>query len=373
MRDRFRAWLNDIPLQHPIERRQAPLVQIMLLVLIGASLLAQPLLLLGVDASGGAVFSTISNALLLLLSAAALFTIRRGRFTMGVGLAALAFLPGQLISLLSSGLRDAGLLFLIFALPIALVGLLLGRRGLVVTIGVSIGLVALVAMLELYAPALVGFAPGNLNPGSALVIFTLLIAVLGLFLDQFGSSLRDALNDSLTREQELEQLRASLEATVAARTAELQARAAAQERLLADQTQLLAEVDEQRTTIRELSVPVLPISTTALIMPLVGALDTERLHLLQTQALQALQRSSARNLILDITGVAVVDTQVAQGLLLVVAAARLLGATVVLVGIRPEVAQALVGLGVDMGGLQTFGDLQSALGVVGGDRRLSAG
>jgi rsbT co-antagonist protein RsbR len=372
MRDRFRAWLNDIPLQNPVERQQAPLVQMMLLVLIGASLLAQPLLLTAIDGSGGAVLSTISNGLLLILSSAALITIRRGHFNLAVGLAALAFLPGQLISLISSGLRDGVLLLLIFTLPIALIGLLSGRRALVITIGVSIGIVALVVLLEEYAPALVGFAPSNLNSGGVLIIFTLLITVLGLFLDQFGSSLRSTLNDSLAREQELEHLRASLEATVAARTAELEARAEAQERLLADQAQLLAEVDQQRTTIRELSVPVLPISTTALIMPLVGALDTERLHLLQTQALHALQRTSARYLILDITGVAVVDTQVAQGLLQVVAAARLLGAAVVLVGIRPEVAQALVGLGVDLRGIQTFSDLQSALGVVG-DQRLRMG
>jgi rsbT co-antagonist protein RsbR len=66
-------------------------------------------------------------------------------------------------------------------------------------------------------------------------------------------------------------------------------------------------------------------------------------------------------LIIDITGVPVVDTQVAQGLLQVVDAARLLGAEVVLVGIRPEVAQALVGLGVDMHAVRTFSDLQSVL------------
>jgi rsbT co-antagonist protein RsbR len=59
--------------------------------------------------------------------------------------------------------------------------------------------------------------------------------------------------------------------------------------------------------------------------------------------------------------VPVVDSQVAQGLLQVVAAARLLGAVVVLVGIRPEVAQALVGLGIDMRTIRTFSDLQSAL------------
>ena len=69
----------------------------------------------------------------------------------------------------------------------------------------------------------------------------------------------------------------------------------------------------------------------------------------------------ARYLALDITGVSLVDSQVAQGLVGVVQAAQLLGTKVVLVGVRPEVAQAIVGLGIDLRGIQTFRDLQSAI------------
>ena len=96
-------------------------------------------------------------------------------------------------------------------------------------------------------------------------------------------------------------------------------------------------------------------------MPLVGELDSARLNLVQEQALKALNRSSARYLVLDITGVPIVDSQVAQGLLGVEQAARLLGAKVVLVGIRPEVAQTIVGLGLDLQGIRTSSDLQTAL------------
>jgi rsbT co-antagonist protein RsbR len=113
--------------------------------------------------------------------------------------------------------------------------------------------------------------------------------------------------------------------------------------------------------IKDLAVPVIPISATTLVMPLVGALDTTRLRQVQEQSLQALNRTSARTLIFDITGVPVVDSQVAQGLLMTVRAARLLGAQVTLVGIRPEVAQSIVGLGLDLSDVSTFSDLQSAL------------
>jgi rsbT co-antagonist protein RsbR len=75
-------------------------------------------------------------------------------------------------------------------------------------------------------------------------------------------------------------------------------------------------------------------------------LDAERLDLIQREALRALHGRSARHMILDITGVPIIDTYVARGLIDLAKAMRLLGASVVVVGIRPEIAQSLVGLGV---------------------------
>jgi rsbT co-antagonist protein RsbR len=126
----------------------------------------------------------------------------------------------------------------------------------------------------------------------------------------------------------------------------------------------LETIEQQRNVIREMSMPVMPLDTATLVMPLVGALDSERIRLVQEQALQAIERSSARFLILDITAVPIVDTQVAQGLLQVVQAARLLGAEVVLVGVRPEVAQAVVGLGIQLDTMITRSSLQSGIGYV---------
>ena len=160
---------------------------------------------------------------------------------------------------------------------------------------------------------------------------------------------------------QLRQSLEDLERRVADRTADLQHALDEVEARAREQSLLLAENQRQRETIREMSVPVLPVSDSTLVMPLVGALDTERLRLLQDQALRALERSRAHTLILDITGVPIVDSQVAQGLVMVVQAARLLGAEVLLVGIRAEVAQAIVGLGLDLGGLQAHNDLQDAL------------
>jgi rsbT co-antagonist protein RsbR len=126
----------------------------------------------------------------------------------------------------------------------------------------------------------------------------------------------------------------------------------------------LTTIEEQRSVIREMSVPVLPLSHSTLVLPLVGALDSRRIALIQEQALRSIERMAARYLILDITGVPIVDTLVAQGLIKVVQAAGLLGAEVVLVGIRPEVAQAVVGLGIQLSDMITRSTLQSGIAYV---------
>jgi rsbT co-antagonist protein RsbR len=161
---------------------------------------------------------------------------------------------------------------------------------------------------------------------------------------------------------ELVQSNTDLETRVGERTIALQNALAEVEQRAAEQARLLEENQQQREMIRDLSVPVLPVSTATLVMPLVGILDSQRLALAQEQALGAIERARARYLALDITGVPLVDSQVAQGLIGVVQAARLLGTEVVLVGVRPEVAQAIVGLGIDLRGIRTFSDLQSAIG-----------
>jgi rsbT co-antagonist protein RsbR len=113
--------------------------------------------------------------------------------------------------------------------------------------------------------------------------------------------------------------------------------------------------------IRALSLPVLPVTEATLAIPLVGALDAARLRDLQEQTLRAIERSGARRLVLDITGVPAVDDEVAQGLIQVSQAVQLMGARVVLAGIRPEVAQALVSLDADLNGFETAATLQDGI------------
>jgi rsbT co-antagonist protein RsbR len=174
-------------------------------------------------------------------------------------------------------------------------------------------------------------------------------------------SLQSARRSAEVALADLDKAKSRLEGQVAARTAELRRALAEVEARATQQQTLLSELTSQRAIVRALSVPVLPISRQTLVLPLVGDLDEGRIAQVLERALEAIQRTTARRLILDITGTPIVDSQVAQGLLRVVQAARLLGAETVLVGVRPEVAQSIIGLGLELQGLRTYHDLESAI------------
>jgi anti-anti-sigma factor len=120
-------------------------------------------------------------------------------------------------------------------------------------------------------------------------------------------------------------------------------------------------IDAQRQALRELSTPLIPISDNVLIMPLIGTIDSQRAQQVMEALLEGVAQHQADLVVLDITGVAVVDTQVAQSFIQAAQAVRLLGAQVMLTGIQPQIAQTLVHLGVDLSGIQTQGSLQAGI------------
>jgi len=117
----------------------------------------------------------------------------------------------------------------------------------------------------------------------------------------------------------------------------------------------------QESIIRELSTPIIPITDEILVMPLIGTIDSARSQQIMEAMLAAISQSDAQALILDVTGVAVIDTNTANYLLQAARAVQLLGAQVLLVGISPEIAQTIVQLGIDLGGLLTQSTLQAGL------------
>jgi rsbT co-antagonist protein RsbR len=120
-------------------------------------------------------------------------------------------------------------------------------------------------------------------------------------------------------------------------------------------------IREQQEAIRELSTPVLQVRDRLLILPIIGGLDTARARQLTEQLLGAIQSNRARVVVIDITGVAAIDLNVANHLVQTVEAARLMGASAIITGLSSKIAQTLVDLGVDLSMMKTVGDLQGGL------------
>ncbi len=131
--------------------------------------------------------------------------------------------------------------------------------------------------------------------------------------------------------------------------------------MTANLQRMITTVEEQRETILGLSTPVVPVLNRVLVLPLIGSIDTARAQQIMEMLLEAIGHHGAEVVIIDITGVAMVDTRVADGLIQVITAAGLLGAKCVLVGISPEVAQTIISLGIDLSAIVTRSDLQSGI------------
>jgi rsbT co-antagonist protein RsbR len=117
----------------------------------------------------------------------------------------------------------------------------------------------------------------------------------------------------------------------------------------------------QQAALRELSTPLIPLADHVVAMPLIGSIDSARAQQIVEELLTGVAANRATTAIIDITGVPIVDTQVAGALLRAAQAVELLGSRVVLTGIRPEVAQTLVGIGVNLGSIVTRATLQDGI------------
>lgn len=152
-------------------------------------------------------------------------------------------------------------------------------------------------------------------------------------------------------QREVGEARDRLEETVSARTREL-----------SDAKRALEEkVEKLANEIIDVSTPVLPVIDGVLLVPVIGAIDTRRAQQLTEELLSSVTDHAAQVVLLDLTGVPVVDTAVAKNLIRTVQACRMLGTGVVVTGIRSHMAQTMVKIGVDLKGLHTAGTLRAGL------------
>jgi|GEM_PF-428360 rsbT co-antagonist protein RsbR len=299
-----------------------------------------------------------TSAVSVILYIFVIFITFRGFVELAGWLTVMISLVGTLAALF---VTPNGLTIIFLAVPLVLAATVLSLR-------------SLILVFLLTACSLAGIAffleptPLSLTTRDFLIPVSLLCAFLGIvsFVQSAGNEalhrrLQAALQQAKQTADQLRLLNDELDRRVDAQTEALQEALSELEERTLQQDRLLAEVIAQRDVIRNLSVPVLPAGTDLLAIPLVGTIDQERLATIQQQALTAVEQRRARWLILDVTGVPFIDTGVAGGLIQLVQSVRLLGADVVLVGVRPEVAQTMVSLGIELPITHVYSDLAGAI------------
>jgi rsbT co-antagonist protein RsbR len=172
------------------------------------------------------------------------------------------------------------------------------------------------------------------------------------------NSLEVAEDDSLTEvEKRLNDMLVDV-GEIFEQTRNTQRRMEAQKRELEDK---LHTINMQASAIQELSTPVMQIWEDILVMPIIGVVDTQRSADIMERLLTEVSLKQARYVIMDITGVEIVDTKTADHFIKIIKAAHLLGTNCVLTGIRPAVAQTLVEIGVDLSSISTLATLKDGL------------
>jgi rsbT co-antagonist protein RsbR len=117
----------------------------------------------------------------------------------------------------------------------------------------------------------------------------------------------------------------------------------------------------QKVALQELSAPLIPVFDKITVMPLVGTIDTDRAKKIMENLLQGVVKHRSEVVLIDITGVPVVDTMVAHHIIQAAEAVRLVGAKCLLVGIRPEIAQTIVNLGINLNEIITKNSLKKGV------------
>ena len=171
----------------------------------------------------------------------------------------------------------------------------------------------------------------------------------------------DALVGLVTPAVEARRVVNNLEQMVAERTAEVQVSMEESDRL---QREIIEEVIEaQKQALQELSTPIIPVIERILVMPLIGSIDSARARDITRALLAGIREHRAQIIILDITGVPLVDSGVASHLNKTIQAARLKGAHTIITGVSDAVAETIVDLGIDWSRIDTLNDLQTGLHV----------
>jgi len=333
---------------------------VLLISLAGVVLLLVAGVTGGLDESG--VVGTQGSILMIVIFVVLKVLLHRGHIRfVGTVLSLTIWVAVTVLIFAFDGIRDVALTG--YFVAIAMTSLLLGGRTLLVITLLSS--IAVAAVFYAERSGTIATSLGNL-PGSDDLFFVLVTLNVTAFLS--GITVRRMLagyERARRNEEALEKAYAETEGQVKERTAELEREIEERTRMQEENLRLQQEViDAQQRAIRELSTPIIPILEGVIVMPLVGSIDTSRARDITRSLLVGIRQHSAKVVILDITGVPIVDSGVAAYLNKTIQAARLKGARTIVTGISEAVAETIVDLGIDWSGIETLSDLRTGLRVV---------
>jgi rsbT co-antagonist protein RsbR len=228
-----------------------------------------------------------------------------------------------------------------YIVPILIAALIIGSTSVMWLSVITVGI--------LFMPFLVGRQPWSTFSAPSLLIIVLITSQIWLIIYRLERALGRARRDATAAQaaqQELTTQQAALQTS--------------NQELTSANTQMSALL----SLVRDLETPTIPLLDGVLVLPLVGHVDTRRAAQLTESVLTAVHQQRARTVIIDITGVSTVDTAVAQRIEQLAQAVRMLGAQVVLSGIRAEIAQTMVVQGINFTGIATTGRLQDGVALV---------
>ncbi len=283
--------------------------------------------------------SAIGVGITILLGGAIAYALARaGRVTVATCMMVLTAVVIAVYVVVRQGITSVSAI--IFAPAVTLAGMLIGSRAAGIVVGVDV-LIAVALGLAQNA----GWQPPQPQPSVSMSVLVV-VASLVFLLFVNGLSWRLMKQSLALTEAQTECLRVAHQE---------------QQRLVADLTARDERQVQLLAILRELSTPVIPVAQGIIILPLVGRLDAERVTHLRSTLLAGIARRRARIVLLEMTGVSELDREIAEGLLSLADATRLLGAELVLVGVQARAARAMVELAVDTSRLTAQPDLESAL------------
>jgi rsbT co-antagonist protein RsbR len=355
LREFFR-WLLAIQSTDDDIRRRGRTIIILCLLLCAATLLAAPIpALVQNDLVGSIALAFVPCVLAGLIGLA-----RSGRVQWAAAILIGAYALLFILTALGTGMLNTEPFFL--SLMVITAGMVLRPVGVVIATLLCLAIIGLLS--QSVDPTIqIGLTfEQSVVYGVVLVVLNSLYALIS---SATSRSTIEQLAAARTQAEQavvlLEQVNASLEERITERTGELSASLESFQRSSAALQQALAEQQRLSEQLAELSVPVIPVRSDALVVPLVGTVDGVRTGELFARVLEQVEQRGTAYLILDITGVAVIDTTVAATFVELSRAVKLLGGRTMIVGIRPEVAQSLVSLGAGLSSLSTAATLQQAI------------